>query len=171
MGANRQGTLSGYFDTSVGSGTFAPRQRQPYTSKRLQKVVSDFRKAKEPNRESTPSRKGKSSKNKATDPLQSSQEEGEKGEKGEKEEKAGKKGTRKRTKVDSGKSRKATKKRRVEKEESASSEEENQEDKMDIVPDRPLRVQLRARKGQKPSAVIEDSSDESQDPIDTFPSQ
>ena len=41
---NRQAMLNGYFDISAGSGTFAPRQKQAYTSKRLQKVVSDFRK-------------------------------------------------------------------------------------------------------------------------------
>ena len=33
-----------YFDVSVGSGTYAPRKRAPYASKRLQKVVTDFRK-------------------------------------------------------------------------------------------------------------------------------
>jgi len=33
-----------YFDASVGSGTYAPRKRAPYASKRLQKVVTDFRK-------------------------------------------------------------------------------------------------------------------------------
>ena len=33
-----------YFDASIGSGTYAPRKRAPYASKRLQKVVTDFRK-------------------------------------------------------------------------------------------------------------------------------
>ncbi|KZP00582.1 hypothetical protein CALVIDRAFT_280525 [Calocera viscosa TUFC12733] len=42
--ANKQGTLSSYFDVSVGSGAYEPRKRQAYSSKRLQKVVSDFRK-------------------------------------------------------------------------------------------------------------------------------
>lgn len=32
-----------YFDASIGSGTYAPRKRAPYASKRLQKVVTDFR--------------------------------------------------------------------------------------------------------------------------------
>ncbi|KZT53232.1 hypothetical protein CALCODRAFT_520157 [Calocera cornea HHB12733] len=41
---NKQGTLSSYFDVSVGSGAYEPRKRQAYSSKRLQKVVSDFRK-------------------------------------------------------------------------------------------------------------------------------
>ncbi|KAJ7227291.1 hypothetical protein GGX14DRAFT_418925 [Mycena pura] len=40
---NKQGNLNGFFDVT-GSGTVAPRQRQAYASKRLQQVVSDFRK-------------------------------------------------------------------------------------------------------------------------------
>ncbi|KAF8206312.1 hypothetical protein K438DRAFT_1669146 [Mycena galopus ATCC 62051] len=40
---NKQGDLNGYFDIT-GSGTIAPRKRQAYASKRLQQVVSDFRK-------------------------------------------------------------------------------------------------------------------------------
>ncbi|KAF7327682.1 hypothetical protein MKEN_00347600 [Mycena kentingensis (nom. inval.)] len=41
---NKQGNLNGYFDVGGGSGTIAPRKRQAYASKRLQQVVSDFRK-------------------------------------------------------------------------------------------------------------------------------
>ncbi|KAK0193832.1 hypothetical protein F5146DRAFT_1101681 [Armillaria mellea] len=41
---NRQGNLNGFFDVAAGSGTSAPRRRQAYASKRLQQVVSDFRK-------------------------------------------------------------------------------------------------------------------------------
>ncbi|KIM33466.1 hypothetical protein M408DRAFT_326175 [Serendipita vermifera MAFF 305830] len=54
--ANRQSTLSGYFDASggFGSGTMAPRKRQPYASKRLQQVVSDYRKKKDLSRAATP---------------------------------------------------------------------------------------------------------------------
>ncbi|KAJ6609224.1 hypothetical protein B0H10DRAFT_2065124 [Mycena sp. CBHHK59/15] len=40
---NKQGDLNGYFDVA-GSGTVAPRKHQAYASKRLQQVVSDFRK-------------------------------------------------------------------------------------------------------------------------------
>ncbi|KAK7033213.1 hypothetical protein R3P38DRAFT_2619130 [Favolaschia claudopus] len=40
---NKQGDLNGFFDIA-GSGTVAPRKRQAYSSKRLQQVVSDFRK-------------------------------------------------------------------------------------------------------------------------------
>ncbi|KDQ57323.1 hypothetical protein JAAARDRAFT_35946 [Jaapia argillacea MUCL 33604] len=40
---NRQGNLTEYFDVSSGSGTFAPRKRQAYSSKRLQEVVNKFR--------------------------------------------------------------------------------------------------------------------------------
>ena len=41
---NKQGVLNEFLDISAGSGTHAPRQRQAYASKRLQQVVSDFRK-------------------------------------------------------------------------------------------------------------------------------
>ncbi|KAJ6531905.1 hypothetical protein B0H19DRAFT_1189161 [Mycena capillaripes] len=40
---NKQGDLNGFFNIA-GSGTIAPRQRTAYASKRLQQVVSDFRK-------------------------------------------------------------------------------------------------------------------------------
>ncbi|TFY57352.1 hypothetical protein EVJ58_g7063 [Rhodofomes roseus] len=39
---NQQGNLAGFFDVPVGGA--APRKRQAYASKRLQQVVSDFRK-------------------------------------------------------------------------------------------------------------------------------
>jgi len=42
-GVNKQNTLEAFFDASIGSGTYAPRRRQAYASKRLQKVVSEFR--------------------------------------------------------------------------------------------------------------------------------
>ncbi|GLB40317.1 putative xeroderma pigmentosum G I-region [Lyophyllum shimeji] len=41
---NKQSNLGEFFDMSAGSGTYAPRKRQAYTSKRLQNVVDDFRK-------------------------------------------------------------------------------------------------------------------------------
>ncbi|KAL0065080.1 DNA repair protein rad2 [Marasmius tenuissimus] len=41
---NKQGNLNEFFDVSGGGGTLAPRKRQAYASKRLQAVVSDFRK-------------------------------------------------------------------------------------------------------------------------------
>ncbi|KAF9267851.1 PIN domain-like protein [Marasmius fiardii PR-910] len=40
---NRQGNLNGFLDVSGDGGTIAPRKRQAYASKRLQAVVSDFR--------------------------------------------------------------------------------------------------------------------------------
>jgi DNA excision repair protein ERCC-5 len=40
---SRQGQLGEFFGVDAGSGTAAPRRRQAYTSKRLQQVVSDFR--------------------------------------------------------------------------------------------------------------------------------
>lgn len=41
---NKQGNLNDFLDISAGSGTYAPRQNQAYQSKRLQQVISDFRK-------------------------------------------------------------------------------------------------------------------------------
>ena len=35
--------MNDFVDFTAGSGTFAPRKRQAYASKRLQQVVSDFR--------------------------------------------------------------------------------------------------------------------------------
>ncbi|KAG8882368.1 DNA repair protein rad2 [Tulasnella sp. 332] len=43
---NKQSNLNAFFDISAGQGTFAPKRGQAYASKRLQKVVSDFRKGK-----------------------------------------------------------------------------------------------------------------------------
>src|ERR1700691_3812193 len=40
---NKQGNLNEFFDVSAGSGIYAPRKRQAYSSKRLQQVVSEFR--------------------------------------------------------------------------------------------------------------------------------
>lgn len=78
----------------------------------------------------------------------------------------GGKGPRKRTKAGSGKAKRAVKKRKVEKVEedsdSASSEDGNQDSKMDAVPDRPLGVRLRERKGKRVAAAIEDSGDNSE---------
>ena len=53
--ANAQGNLAGYFDLPLGANA-APRKRQAYASKRLQQVVSDFRKQQAGQRKSaTPS--------------------------------------------------------------------------------------------------------------------
>ncbi|KAE9391383.1 PIN domain-like protein [Gymnopus androsaceus JB14] len=41
---NRQGNLNDFLDVSSGSGTVAPRKRQAFKSKRLQEVVTDYRK-------------------------------------------------------------------------------------------------------------------------------
>ncbi|OCH95371.1 PIN domain-like protein [Obba rivulosa] len=58
---NKQGNLNGFFDLPLGGESHAPRKRQAYASKRLQQVVSDFRKeqAKARSRESTGSASGK----------------------------------------------------------------------------------------------------------------
>ena len=49
-----QGNLVGFFDLPVGANA-APRKRQAYASKRLQQVVSNFRKQQAQLRTSTPS--------------------------------------------------------------------------------------------------------------------
>lgn len=41
---NKQSNLNSFFDITAGVGSYAPKQKQAYASKRLQKVVSDFRK-------------------------------------------------------------------------------------------------------------------------------
>ncbi|KAF7970071.1 hypothetical protein HWV62_25044 [Athelia sp. TMB] len=41
---NKQGNLDNFLDVSTGGSAFAPRKRQAYSSKRLQEVVSEFRK-------------------------------------------------------------------------------------------------------------------------------
>ncbi|KAG6856892.1 hypothetical protein H0H87_012473 [Tephrocybe sp. NHM501043] len=40
---NKQSNLAEFFDMSAGNGTYAPKKRQAYTSKRLQNVVDEFR--------------------------------------------------------------------------------------------------------------------------------
>ncbi|EMD34053.1 hypothetical protein CERSUDRAFT_107818 [Gelatoporia subvermispora B] len=57
---NRQGNLNSFFDLPIGGESHAPRKRQAYASKRLQQVVSDFRKeqAKARSRESSASASG-----------------------------------------------------------------------------------------------------------------
>lgn len=55
---NKQGDLSEFFSVPSGAGTVAPRKRQAYSSKRLQQVVTEFRREQVKNRDrsaSTPS--------------------------------------------------------------------------------------------------------------------
>jgi hypothetical protein len=75
-------------------------------------------------------------------------------------ESVGAKGARKRTKARSGKTKRAAKKRKVEEDDEVSTGgEEEDRDKMDAIPDRPLGVRLRARKGRKVAAVIDSDGD------------
>ncbi|KAI6168059.1 hypothetical protein EDD17DRAFT_1453682, partial [Pisolithus thermaeus] len=55
---NKQGDLNEFFNVTSGAGTVAPRKRQAYSSKRLQQVVTKFRKeqAKNRDRSTTPER-------------------------------------------------------------------------------------------------------------------
>jgi DNA excision repair protein ERCC-5 len=40
---NKQSDLNSFFDVNAGTGTYAPRNRKAYASKRLQQVVTEFR--------------------------------------------------------------------------------------------------------------------------------
>ncbi|KAG2347803.1 PIN domain-like protein [Suillus weaverae] len=51
---NRQGNLNSFFDVAPGSGSYAPRKRQAYGSKRLQQVVTDFQNQQANRNTSTP---------------------------------------------------------------------------------------------------------------------
>ncbi|PVF95312.1 PIN domain-like protein [Serendipita vermifera] len=156
--ANRQGTLNGYFDASggFGSGTLAPRKRQPFASKRLQQVVSGYRKQKDAARSSTPGKvKGESTiaasrSQESKIPIKSSLE-----------------NPSKRGKTKAKTASRPRKKRKVEVEEDEEMYESENDESMeevnldkDLVPDRPLNVQLRARKGKAASNLIEDSDSE-----------
>lgn len=51
---NRQGNLNSFFDVAPGTGSYAPRKRQAYGSKRLQQVITDFRNQQAQRNTSTP---------------------------------------------------------------------------------------------------------------------
>ena len=128
----RQGVLDKYFDTSIVGGVYAPRKRQAYASKRLQQVVSDFRKgvADEPakSKEGTP----------AVD------------------EAPGSRGGRKRARGPAKVIAAPRKKRKLRSPSPADEEMESEDDGAGsgAVPDRPLNVSLRPRR--KASAAVVD---------------
>jgi DNA excision repair protein ERCC-5 len=156
MTANRQSTLSGYFDASggFGSGTLAPRKRQPYTSKRLQQVVSDYRKKKDDNGFTTPAN------NDAAGGQAGNESEGLDSARKGKGRSTGKKRPnvraaanskpRKRQKVVASESESETGVERVVEEETTSPSN---------VPDRPLGVTLRTRKAARKVVEDEDSDE------------
>jgi len=151
--ANRQGTISGYFDTSggFGSGTLAPRKRQPYASKRLQQVVSDYRKKKGDNSSTTPvhhDAAGDQFGEEAPDGLNSGQKGRVTGKKRPKTRAAAGPKPRKRQKVVASESESETGMERSMEEETPSS-----------VPDRPLGVTLRTRMTGKKVVEDEDSDE------------
>lgn len=51
---NRQGNLNEFLDISAGSGTHAPKKSRAYESKRLQQVISEFRKKRRNGGSNTP---------------------------------------------------------------------------------------------------------------------
>jgi DNA excision repair protein ERCC-5 len=126
--------LDKYFDTSIAGGVYAPRKRQAYDSKRLQQVVSDFRKGAAEER--TKSKQGTPAVDEA----------------------CGVRGGRKRTRGSA-----LTTSRKKRKLRSPSPVNEGMESEDDgagsgAVPDRPLSVSLRPRR--KTSAPIVDEKEE-----------
>ncbi|KAF8312505.1 PIN domain-like protein, partial [Clavulina sp. PMI_390] len=71
---NAQSTMEAYFDATVGSGTYAPRKRAPYASKRLQKVVTDYRKQQKAGVAGSSSNAGESDSSTSTSSSSSEQE-------------------------------------------------------------------------------------------------
>lgn len=118
----------------------APRQRQPYASKRLQQVVSEYRKSKDQKQTGT----GDSTE------TDSSKAEGAVKPKA----KATKKNGQQKRKTGDAAPKPPKKRRKVE-ESSASESDGGEKAGGPSIPDRPLGVSLRAR-GKK-AAVIEDS--------------
>ena len=126
----RQGVLDKFFDTSIAGGVYAPRKRQAYASKRLQQVVSDFRKG-----ASEESTKLKSAVDEAHGPL----------------------GGRKRTRGPANSITASRKKRKLRSPPRADEEMESEDDDADssAVPDRPLGVSLRPRR-KTSTAIIDE---------------
>jgi len=119
--------LDKYFDTSIAGGVYAPRKRQAYASKRLQQVVSDFRKgvAEERVKTATP-KEGTPAADEARSPRRG----------------------RKRTRRSAKAMTTPRKKRKLRSPSPADEEMESEGDgaSSGAVPDRPLNVSLRSRR-------------------------
>lgn len=125
--------LDKYFDTSIAGGVYAPRKRQAYSSKRLQQVVSDFRKGATEER----------AKSKEGTPTV--------------DEARGVHGGRKRTRGSAKVITAPRKKRKLRSPSPADEEMENGDDDAGsgAVPDRPLSVSLRPRRKNSAAVVGE----------------
>jgi DNA excision repair protein ERCC-5 len=130
-----QGVLDKYFDTSIAGGIYAPRKRKAYASKRLQQVVSDFRKG-------VVEERAKSATPKEATPTF--------------DEARGSRGGRKRTRGSAKAITTPRKKRKLRSPSPADEEMESEDDGVDssAVSDRPLSVSLRPRRNT--STVIID---------------
>ena len=126
--------LDKFFDTSIAGGVYAPRKRQAYASKRLQQVVSDFRKGVA--EEKTKSKEGTPTVDEAH----------------------GSPGGRKRTRRPAKAKTIPRKKRKLRSPSPADEEMESEGDGADsgAVPDRPLNVSLRPRRNTSTAIVDEE---------------
>ncbi|CCA70774.1 related to RAD2-structure-specific nuclease of the nucleotide excision repairosome [Serendipita indica DSM 11827] len=139
----RQGTLTGYFDQSggFGSGTLAPRKRQQFASKRLQQVVSDYRKKQDRSVSTSDSEVALHKQNLANPPKPRG-------------------GKRMKSDATIGRPQKRRRTIRAEDHEDVATESGGDDGHMDKgvsapIPDRPLAVTLRTRKGK--ARILEDS--------------
>ena len=130
----RQGVLDKFFDTSIAGGVYAPRKRQAYASKRLQQVVSDFRKGVAEER--TKSKEGTPAADEAHGPP----------------------GGRKRTRGPAKATTASRKKRKLRSPSPVDEGMESEDDDADsgAVPDRPLNVSLRPRRKTSTAIVDEE---------------
>ena len=131
--------LDKYFDTSIAGGVYAPRKRQAYASKRLQQVVSDFRKGvTEERAKSTTPKEGTPAIDEARGLYRG----------------------RKRTRTSTKAITIPRKKRKLRSSSPLDEEMESEDDGADssAVPDRPLSISLRPRR-KTSTAILEDEEE------------
>lgn len=140
--ANRQGSLHAFLEVESGSGSYAPRKRQAYASKRLQQVVSDFRKQRAKRHDQkmgtpAPSQDGDFASEGETGPS--------------KKRRKTTASNEKKTASLTGKTRQKRTSGKRKKTDAASTEEESTEDgeglPASLIPSRPLSITLRPRPG------------------------
>ncbi|KAG8213306.1 hypothetical protein J3R82DRAFT_11785 [Butyriboletus roseoflavus] len=147
--ANKQASLSAFLDVESGAGSYAPRRRQAYASKRLQQVVSDFRKERAKIQgpitgPAAPSQDGDFAAEDETGPS-----------KKRRRTTASDKGKKslKRASVQTGKTRQKRGRKGMGAGLTASTEEESMDDgdglAAGLIPSQPLAVQLRPRAGRE----------------------
>jgi DNA excision repair protein ERCC-5 len=164
-----------FFDASIGSGTYAPRKRAPYASKRLQKIVTDFRKEQklgastnaeacsssesstpdvEPSR--TVAQKGRKSKTVSRQTPKTKKRSRQASDASHHAETSSSTSANVSTKKRTRQQKTVTKKRKIARSTSGSDDggAEDVQDGAGLLPDRPLEVRLRPRNRRyQPSAV------------------